>query len=55
MSFLLSPNRKSRLAAQTAYTSADHALGIGLAPPYKKPQRLFPWARKNKELYECPC
>src|SRR6185437_6634138 len=55
MSIPLSLDQKGRLTVQTAYTSADHALGISLAPSHKKPQRPFPWARKNKELHACRC
>ena len=44
------------MASQTAYTPADHALGIGFGTPHKKPQRLFPrGAKEQGVLQKCPC
>ena len=55
VSLLLSPDRKSRLASQTAYTSADHALGIGLAPPQEAAAPIPMGAEEQGVLRKCPC
>ena len=55
VSLLLSPDRKSRLASQTAYTSADHALGIGLAPPQEAAAPIPVGRGRTRSFAKCPC